>query len=95
MDQATKERGPSVHAKNRGQIFHGTERTSEVNNWFTISANKLLQICSQVVSKLCSHCLFPCSCKKFGTSCQQLVTSLIALSDLLRGCSNKSDTALI
>ena len=39
--------------------------------------------------------VFPCCCNKFGTSCQQLVTGLMALSDLLQGCSNKSGTALI
>ena len=34
-----------------------------------ITANKLLQVCSQVVNKLCSHCLFLVCCNKFGTSC--------------------------
>jgi hypothetical protein len=32
---------------------------------------------------------------RFGISCQQLVTTLLILSDLLRGCSNKSDTVMI
>jgi hypothetical protein len=36
--------------------------------------------------------LVPSCCNKFGTSCWQLVTSLMTLSDLLQGCSNKSDT---
>jgi hypothetical protein len=36
-----------------------------------------LEVCLQAVNKLCSHCLHP-----FGTSCWQLVTSLMALSDL-------------
>ena len=33
------------------------------------SANKLSQVCSQAVNKLCSHCLFPVCCNKFETSC--------------------------
>jgi hypothetical protein len=33
MDRVTKERGP---CKNRGLIFHSTDRTSEVNNRFII-----------------------------------------------------------
>ena len=36
------------------------------------SANKLLQICSQAVDKLCSHCLFPV----VVTSLDQAVNSL-------------------
>ena len=45
---------------------------------------KLLQICSQAVDKLCSHCLFPV-----------VVTSLMTLSEMLHSCSNKSDTVMI
>jgi hypothetical protein len=36
------------------------------------SANKLLQICSQAVNKLCSHCLFPV----VVTSLEQAVNNL-------------------
>jgi hypothetical protein len=36
------------------------------------SANKLLQICSQAVDKLCSHCLFPV----VVTSLEQAVNNL-------------------
>ncbi len=40
------------------------------------SSNKLLQICSQVVSKLCSHCLCPCLLQQFfnklSTTCNKL-----------------------
>jgi hypothetical protein len=39
--------------------------------------------------------LVPSCCNKFVTNCEQLVTSLMALSDLLQGCSNKSDTVMI
>ena len=35
--------------------------------------------------------LVPTCCNKFGTSCSQHVTSLMTLSDLLQGCSYKSD----
>ena len=38
---------------------------------------------AQVVNKLCLPCLFLVCRNKFGTSCQQLVTSLTTLSDLL------------
>jgi hypothetical protein len=37
-----------------------------------LSANKLLQICSQAVDKLCSHCLFPV----VVTSVEQAVNNL-------------------
>ncbi len=43
MDRATKERGPCK--KNRGLIFHSTDRTSEVNNRFIIWLNLSLSIC--------------------------------------------------
>jgi hypothetical protein len=32
---------------------------------------------------------------KLSTSLEQLVTTLLILSDLLQGCSNKSDTVMI
>ena len=32
---------------------------------------------------------------KFGTSCQQVVTTLLILSDLLQSCSNKAVTIMI
>ena len=67
-----------------------------------VKTHKLLQVCKQVVRNLFTSCqqvvfalLVPSCCKKFGTSCQQLMTSLMALSDLLQVCSNKSDTVMI
>jgi hypothetical protein len=42
-----------------------------------------------------SHSICPTICNKFGTNCSQLVRSLMALSDLLQSCSNKSDTVII
>ena len=64
--------------------------------------HKLLQVCVQVVTNLFTSCrqvvfalLVPSCCNKFGTSCSQLLTSLMALSDLLQGCSNKSDTVMV
>ena len=49
-------------------------------------------ICRQVVFAL----FVPSCCDKFGTSCYQLVTSMVVLSDLLQGCSiNKSDTIIM
>jgi hypothetical protein len=52
-----------------------------------VKTHKLLQICSEAVDKLSSHCLFPV-----------VVTSLMALSDLSQGCSksliNKNVTRL-
>jgi hypothetical protein len=55
------------------------------------SANKLLQVCKQVVTNLFTSCwqlvlvlLVLSCCNKFGTNCQQLVTSLMALSDFLK-----------
>jgi hypothetical protein len=68
--------------------------------WRThVETHKLLQVCKQVVTnlftnrgdKLCSHCLF----LVVGTSRWQLVTSLMALSDVLQGCSAQSDTVMI
>jgi hypothetical protein len=40
-----------------------------------MSANKLLQICSQAVDKLCSHCLFPKTHKLLHV-CKQVVPCL-------------------
>ena len=68
-----------------------------------VKTHKLLQVCKQVVTNLLTSCsqqvvfalLVPSCCNKFGTSCSQLATSLMALSDLLQGCSNKSDTVMI
>ena len=71
-----------------------------------VKTHKLLQVCKQVVTNLLTSCqqvvfalLVPCCCNKFGTSCSQLGTSLMALSDLLtrmlQGSSNKSDTVMI
>jgi hypothetical protein len=63
-----------------------------------------MQVCEQVVTNQFTSCqqvvfalLVPSCCDKFGTSCQQLVTSLMALSDLYlwQSCSNKSDTVMI
>ena len=60
-----------------------------------VCANKLLQICSQAVDKLCSHCLFPVVVTSLEQAVKQLVTSLMASSELLQGCSNKCDTVMI
>ena len=63
--------------------------------------DNLLQVYKQVVMSLFTSCnefvhkLFLVCCSKFGTSCQQLVTSKMALSDLLQGWSDKSDTVMI
>jgi hypothetical protein len=47
-----------------------TRKNAKVINYG--SANKLLQICSQAVNKLCSHCLFPV----VGTSLEEAVNNL-------------------
>jgi hypothetical protein len=67
-----------------------------------VKTHKLLQVCKQVVTNLFTSCqqvvfalLVPSCCNKFGTSFWQLATILMALSDLLQGCSNKSDTVMI
>ena len=64
--------------------------------WVThVKTHKLLQVCKQVVTHLFTSCrqvvvalLVPSCCNKFGTS-------LMALSDVFQGCSNKSDTVMI
>jgi hypothetical protein len=67
-----------------------------------VKTHKLLQVCKQVVTNLFTSCqqvvvalLVPSCCNKFGTSCYQLGTSLMALSDLSQGCPNKSDTVMM
>jgi hypothetical protein len=67
-----------------------------------VKTHKLLQVCKQVVANLFTSCrqvvfalLVPSCCNKFETSCSQLVTSLMALSDLLQVFSYKSDTVMI
>ena len=63
-----------------------TRKNAEV---VTRSANKLLQICSQFVNKLYSHCLF----QVIGTSCKQLVaTYKIVLTNLMPSRCNKNVT---
>jgi hypothetical protein len=37
--------------------------------WKRTVCNKLLQVYSQAVDKLCSHCWFPVCCNTFETSC--------------------------
>ena len=50
----------------------------------------------QTLSKSCvCTALFLGFLKKFGTCCEQLVSSLMALSDLLQGCSSKFDAVMI
>jgi hypothetical protein len=49
--------------------------------------------CYKSVRKLSTSCV-PSCCNKCGTSCYQLVTTLMA-SDLWKSCSNKSDTVMI
>ena len=66
--------------------IHARKRTSSKK-----TANELKQICSQAVDKLCLYCLF----QVVGTSCQQLITSLMGLSDLLQGCSIKTDIVML
>jgi hypothetical protein len=57
-------------------IIHNALTESRVHTWkrtsCSRSANKLLQVCSQAVDKLCSHCLFPVAV----TSLEQAVNNL-------------------
>jgi hypothetical protein len=55
-----------------------------------------LTCCSKSAKKLSSHCLLSQVVNKYGTT--QLLTvvkTLLILSDLLQGCSNKSDTVMV
>ena len=67
-----------------------------------VKTHKLLQVCKQVVTSLFTSCqqvvfalLVPSLLQqvwnKLLTTCNKLET----LSDLLQGCSNKSDTVMI
>jgi hypothetical protein len=51
----------------------------------------VIQVCSQSIEKFCAHFLLSVVVR----GCSQIVTSLMALSDLLQGCSDKSDTLVI
>ena len=60
---------------------------------------KSLTSCSKSAKKLSTSCLRT-ACPKLSTSMEQLVNSCnklvdMILSDLLQGCSNKSDTVMI
>ena len=65
-----------------------------------MSANKLLQICSQAVDKLCSHCLFPKTHKLLHV-CKQVVTNLftscrqVVFALFVPSCCNKFGTSWI
>ena len=68
-----------------------------------VKTHKLLQVCKQVVTSLFTSCqqvvfapLVPSLLQQvWNKLLKQLVTSLMALSDLLQGCSDKSDTVMI
>jgi hypothetical protein len=62
--------------KNKDSDTHYTCKNAQVVTGLQTSCYK--SVPSQVVNKLCSHCLFPV----VGITCSQLVTSLISLSDL-------------
>ena len=53
-----------------------------------VKISHLVTTCCQAVNKISSHCLFPVV-DKSGTSCYQLVTTLMTVTDLLQVCSNK------
>ena len=62
-----------------------------------VKTHKLLQVCKQVVTSLFTSCQQVPSLlwqvwNKLLTTCNKLD---MALSDLLQGCSNKSDTDMI
>ena len=67
-----------------------TRKNAQVVTSLQTSCSKFTG-CQQVVFAL----LVPSFCNKLGTSCYQLVTSLMALSDLLQGCFNKSVTIMM
>ena len=77
---------PRVHVKNFGNLM-------KLGIIFSYT-RKNLTSCKKFVNKLSSHCLSQVVIK-FGTSCYQFVTTLLILSGLLQGCSNKSDTVMI
>ena len=61
-----------------------------LDKYTRVKTHKLLQVCKQVVTSLFASCqqvvfalLVPSCCNKFGTSCEQLVTSLMALLDFV------------
>ena len=63
--------------------------TSSANTSCRQLVNRLVTTCLQVCSNLC---VFTCVVETiFRTSCKQLVTSLVGLSNLSQGCSNKTD----
>jgi hypothetical protein len=82
---------------------HPSKSKSEISGKPTrVKTHKLLQVCKQVVTNLFTSCqqvvfalLVPSCCNKFGTTCSQPVTSLMALSDLLQGCSNNTQKSHI
>ena len=52
--------------------------------------------CNKSVHKLLTSCVrIACSKLLEHVTCQQLVTSLMGLSDLLQGCSDNADTFMI
>jgi hypothetical protein len=87
----------SPYTRNNAQIV--TSLQTSCNK----SANKLLQICSQAVNKLCSHCLFPV----VVTSLEQAVNNLwqpwrhyqtcskVVLTSLIQSWYNKNVTRLM
>jgi hypothetical protein len=76
----------------RGNTDNERERAKMMPNRFQFISSNCYKFtsCQQVVFAL----LVPSCCNKFGTSCWQLVASMMALSNLLQGCSNKSDTVM-
>jgi hypothetical protein len=86
-------------------VFYVCSRCTHVRRtscYKTLSANTLLQICSQAVDKLCSHCLFPV----VVTSLEQAVDNFwqawwhyqtcykVVLTSLIQSWYNKNVTRL-
>jgi hypothetical protein len=101
---------PQEHFKPVGLFMDGNKSSRNIQKDVNktrpshVKTHKLLHICKQVVTTLFTSCqqvvFAPLVPIVVVTSLKhasrwKLVTSLMALSDLLQGCSNKSDTVMI
>jgi hypothetical protein len=74
---------------------HGQKRMQKRTSCYR-SANKLSQIFSQAVDKLCSHSLFPVVVTSLEHAVNRTCNKLDGIIRLVTlGCSNKSDTVMI
>ena len=80
--------------ENNQDIISRYSFTGGGGNITRVKFHNLKQISKQACKKLSSHCLLQ-FVNNFATTCQQLVTSLLILSDMAQSCCHKADRVMM